>query len=241
MSPATAAADPMNRLYRFTVDQYHRMLEADLPLGKYDVELIRGLIVYKGRDRGGRPIPYRFTVEEYLRLIELGIFREGDKVELIRGEVVAKMTQGDPHGLAVENLYPLLLDLVRGTHTVRCQSPVVFPESAPEPDFVVCLPPARRGNTHPRPAHVFVVVEVADSSLPDDRGDRLQLYAEAGIPVYWIVNLVDRQVEVYADPVTPPGGEPRYQSQSNYTTGQQVPLVVAGTAVGSIPVDAILP
>ena len=151
------------------------------------------------------------------------------------------MTQGDPHGLAVENLNPLLLDLVRGRYSVRCQLPVVFPDSEPEPDFVVCLPAARRGNTHPRPEHVFVVIEVAVTSLHMDRTESAELFAGGGIPVYWIVNLVDRQIEVYTDPVTPPGGDPHYQTRTDYTTGQQVPLVISGQAVGTILVDAVLP
>jgi Uma2 family endonuclease len=67
------------------------------------------------------------------------------------------------------------------------------------------------------------------------------MYARVGIPVYWIVNLEDRQVEVYTDPVVPPNADPHYRTRTDYRPGQDVPLVVAGTQFGVIPVDAILP
>jgi Uma2 family endonuclease len=86
-----------------------------------------------------------------------------------------------------------------------------------------------------------MVGEVADTSLPTDRTIKLRAYARAGIPIYWVVNLVDRQVEVYTDPFTPPTGDPHYRTRTDYGPGQSVPLVVAGATVGSIPVDAVLP
>jgi Uma2 family endonuclease len=240
MSALAEATDPLARLHRFTVDQYERMLAAGLPVGKYGVVLLRGLLVYKERFREGHRVPYRFSVEEYHRLIELGILREDDPVELLNGEVVTKMPEGDPDGFAIERLNRRLNRVVPEEYCVRCQQPVIFPEDEPEPDFAICLPVERRENHAPRPEHVFLVLEVSESSLADDRTVKLRLYAAFGIPVYWIVNLVDRQIEVYTDPVKPPASEPRYQTQENFTAGQQVPLTIAGTVVGSIAVDAFL-
>jgi Uma2 family endonuclease len=225
--------------YRFTVDQYHRLYQHGIiPEG---VELIEGIISVKGHHRNGEPVPFRFSPDEYHRMIEAGILTEDDPVELIRGEVVATMPHGDPHGLAVEALTRRLVRQLPDEYSVRCQLPVVFPDSEPEPDFVICQPADRRGPSHPRPEHVYIVIEVADTSLHDDQTVRLKLYAEAGIPVYWIVNLEDRQVEVYTDPVTPPAGDPHYRTRTDYQPGQDVPLTVAGTPAGTVPVDALLP
>jgi Uma2 family endonuclease len=81
-----------------------------------------------------------------------------------------------------------------------------------------------------------LVVEVADSSLPNDRGRKQLIYARARIPIYWIINLIDRQVEVYTTPL--PDG---YQSRQDYTPGQDVPVVINGNEVGRIPVTELLP
>jgi Uma2 family endonuclease len=232
-------ATPARSVRRFTVEQYERMIRDGL-LGE-STELLEGIVAEKGRHRNGEPVPYRFDRGQYHRLIALGVLGEDDPVELIRGEVLTKMPHGDPHGTAVEKLNRRLARLLPDEYGLRCQLPVLMPDSEPEPDFAVCVPAERRGSTHPWPEEVFLVIEVADSSLADDRTTKLQLCAESGIAVYWIVNLIDRQVEVYTDPHTPSGGDPAYQSRLVYRPGQQVPLVVAGTVLGAIDVDAVLP
>src|SRR5262249_6102172 len=83
---------------------------------------------------------------------------------------------------------------------------------------------------------VALVVEVSDTTLPQDRGKKRSAYARARIPIYWIVNLVDRQVEVYSRP-----GKHGYASRQVFTSGQQVPIAIGGQQVGSIAVDVILP
>ena len=88
----------------------------------------------------------------------------------------------------------------------------------------------------PGPADVALLVEVAESSLGMDRGEKLRAYARAGIPVYWIVNLVDRQVEVYTDPVND-----RYAGRQDYRPGQAIPVLIDGQAVGDLAVDQLLP
>jgi Uma2 family endonuclease len=236
----TDLSDPPTRSsYQFSVDQYHRLHDAGLvPEG---CELIDGLIVVKGHcDENGDLIPFRFTAAEYRRMIALGILRDGDPVELFHGKVVRKMSQGDPHALAVEALNRLLVRGLPDDLSVRCQAPVSFPDSEPEPDFTVCLPPAVRGNTHPRPEHVRIVVEVADTSLREDRGPTLALYAGAGIPVYWVVNLVAGQIEVHTDPVRPRRGPPVYRRVDVYPHGESVPVVADGRAVMTVAVSDVL-
>ena len=225
-------------LYRFTVDQYHRLTEAGLiPEG---VELMEGIIGVKGDFRDGRLKPYRFDVDQYHRMIDLGILTERTKAELIDGEVVGKMPQGNPHGIAVERLDRRLHRLLPDDCAVRCQCPITLPNSEPEPDFAVCMTEEQRGTTHPRPEHLYLVVEVADSSLIDDREGRTVLYSRSTIPVYWIVNIPEGIIEVYTDPETPPDADPHYRTRTDYAAGQDVPVVVAGTVVGHIPVAAIL-
>ncbi len=96
------------------------------------------------------------------------------------------------------------------------------------------------GESHPGPSDVALVAEVTDSSLPRDRIVKKRVYAAAGIAVYWVVNLVDRQIEVYTDCTNPPP-EPDYARCGVYTLADNVPLVVDGRTVAEIPVRAILP
>jgi hypothetical protein len=227
-------------MYRFTVRQYHRLQEFGLvPEG---VELIEGLIVVKGHFRHGEPVPFRFDRVAYRRMLELGVLTEDDPVELIDGEVLAQMPQGDPHAVAIERLDRRFQRLLPDEYAVRCQCPVTLSDTnEPEPDLAVCVPAEERGGLHPRPDQLFVVIEVADSSLTDDRGRKGELYARFGIPVYWIVNLEERRIEVYSDPVSHPGSAPNYVTAQDYRSGQDVPVTINGIPVGVIPVDAVLP
>ena len=84
------------------------------------------------------------------------------------------------------------------------------------------------------------MVEVADVSLRRDRSIKKQVYARAGIPVYWIVNLPERRIEVYADP-TGPGENPDYRRHEDYAAGAEVPVLIEGRQVGRVPVAALLP
>ena len=112
----------------------------------------------------------------------------------------------------------------------------------PEPDLAVVIGPVGNNDDHhPNVDEIAMVIEVSDSTLTYDRGIKLRAYAGAAIPAYWIVNLVDRQVEVYGNPKPSRTGTPRFAKRSDYLPGQQVPVVFAGSTLGSIAVDAILP
>jgi Uma2 family endonuclease len=141
----------------------------------------------------------RWTRVEYDRLIEIGIFHPGDKVELLGGQLCVSEPQNNPHATAISlGLEALRKDLAAGWH-VRVQLPIALDdESEPEPDLAIVSGGPRDYLDHPsRPA---LVVEVADSSLALDREHKGSLYARARLPEYWIVNLVDRTLEVYRDP-----------------------------------------
>ena len=142
------------------------------------------------------------SVEEYDRMIALGQLTENDRVELIRGEIVEKMPIGDPHTGCVKFLNRRLGALLGDSAILGIQDPVGLADSEPEPDISVVKP--RQDcyrSAKPRPKDIFLIVEVADSSLDFDREIKGPLYAEASIREYWIVNLVDDCVEVHRDPI----------------------------------------
>jgi Uma2 family endonuclease len=181
------------------------------------------------------PDIYRITVDEYERMAGT---LEDDRVELVDGYLVTKMTQKPPHVWAVEATDDSLSALLPRGWFTREEKPVRIPAfDEPQPDLSVI-----RGTRddylarHPEPQDVALLVEVADSSLDRDQGQKLSAYARGRIPVYWIVNLVDRQVEVYSDPV---GGG--YASHTDFKLGQDLPVIIDGVEVGRIRVDDILP
>jgi len=184
---------------------------------------------------------YRFTVEQYHQMIVDGILNEYDDVELLDGVIVSKMSKGKHHDTVIEKLNRLLSRLLPIDVSHRCQCALTLSESEPEPDFVICTPPGARGGNHPTPADTFLVIEVADTSLHHDRTEKAGYYARAGIAVYWVVNLEDWQFEVYTSPVSPAGGNPHYQTRTDYRVGQDVPVPVAGTIIGQLPVAAAFP
>ncbi len=131
---------------------------------------------------------------------------------------------------------------------VRSQGTARLSESRPEPDVALARGDRRTfANRHPEPADFGLVVEVSDSSLARDEQDKTRIYARDSIPVYWVVNLVDRRVEVFTDPTGPdvPAGaadpDPHYRSRQDYPAGTSVPVTLDGVGVGAIPVDELLP
>lgn len=145
---------------------------------------------------------HRFTVSEYHRMAEAGILGEDSRVELIRGQIVDMAPVGAPHIGMVNRLTRILASLLAGRGLLSVQNPVRLDDgSEPEPDLAVLKP---RGDDYatagPTAADVLLLIEVADSSLDDDRGVKGALYAESGIADYWIVNLIDGVIEVHRQP-----------------------------------------
>jgi Uma2 family endonuclease len=183
----------------------------------------------------------RFTVEEYHQMIQSGVLKEDEPFELLEGWLIPKMTRNPPHDLAVALLEYELDRRLPGDWFRRGQSAVTTPDSEPEPDAAVVRGPRRRyAQQHPTPQDMTLVIEVADSSLQRDRTTKARLYARAGIPVYWIVNIPEMHVEVYTDP-SGPGDEPAYRQRRDYRLDDVLPLVIDGREVGTIPVRDLLP
>jgi Uma2 family endonuclease len=175
----------------------------------------------------------RWNRVEYDQLVELGVFR-GEPLELIGGQLVVAEPQGAYHVSAIGTADDALRAILPPGWMVRTQAPVSLDdESEPEPDLVV-VPgrPADYRATHPsRPA---LAVEVADSSLAFDRRHKGSLYARAGIRDYWIVNLVDRTLEVYRDPVPDPAAPYGWRYRAFTTLAP--PAVVVPLAFPSSPI-----
>lgn len=191
-----------------------------------------------------QPPPYpvcQFTVAGYHRIIQAGILTEEHQVELLEGWIVPKMPYNPPHDVTIDKAQDALRGELPIGWRLRVQSAITTGDSEPEPDFaIVPGPPERYLAHHPFPEDVAVLIEVADLSLDRDRNRKGPLYAKANIPIYWIINLIDSQVEVYSDP-TGPSDAPGYRQRQDFTPGSDVPLVLAGQVVGQVAVSALLP
>ena len=190
---------------------------------------------------GGMTYMRTFTLDEYHEMIRAGILDEGDPVELLEGYMVLKMPRSPEHDFAIRALDKRLHRLVPDTFTVSNQCAATLNNnSEPEPDFTV----ARGDETtyrahHPGPSDTAFVIEVSASSLSRDRGDKARIYARAGIPVYWVVNVVDKQIEVFTLP-SGPGESPAYAKQEVFAVGASVPVVLDGNTVGTVAVSDVM-
>lgn len=155
---------------------------------------------------------------EYDRMVDAGVFDEDERIELLRGVLVAMTRQGARHADCVAALTELLFRALPTAVQVRCQLPFAAGEySEPEPDVAV-YPRAARAGSHPDDA--LLVVEVSDSSLRKDRGLKSEIYAEAGVPEYWIVDLVHGVVEVRTEPA-----DGHYSRTVTRSRGERIALV----------------
>lgn len=183
----------------------------------------------------------RFTINEYHKLTEIGMLTEDDNLELIEGYLVHKMARNPPHDSCIQLLVDLITLQRPSGYCLRVQSAITLTESEPEPDLVIAKGNARSFTTHhPNPAEIALVIEVSESSLDGDRTDKVRIYSEAGIGCYWIVNLIDRQVEVFEQP-SGPTSSPTYAVQTIYTENSAVPLFIGGQHLNSISVADMLP
>jgi Uma2 family endonuclease len=193
---------------------------------------------------GAFPPPYpvrKFTVNEYHRLIQAGVLTEDDPVELLEGWIVPKMPRNPPHDGTIGVVQEVLRGQLPDGWFIRIQSAITLADSEPEPDLVVANgSPRQYMARHPGPQDVALAIEVADSSLDRDRHDKGRIYARAAIVIYWIINLVDGQVEVYTDP-TGSAPTPAYQQRRDYQPADLVPLVLAGQTVSQIAASELLP
>ena len=182
-----------------------------------------------------------WTREEYEQMIDAGILDENDRVELVAGEIIAVAPQKSLHATAVSLVLKAFLTAIQGAFYVRMQLPLALGgDSEPEPDIAVVVG-TERDYRDSHPSAAVLVVEVSDTSLVFDRTRKGSLYARAGIPEYWILNLQLQLLEVYRDfapdPAAPFGHA--YRQRLTFAAGHRVPLLMVPGA--EIAVADLLP
>jgi Uma2 family endonuclease len=179
------------------------------------------------------------TLEEYERMCEAEVFGEDAHIELIRGEIVDMAPPGPEHEDSVTFLNLFMVETLRRRALVWPQGNAIrLPgvESRPQPDLTILrwrddLYKGR--DNRPTAKDIILLIEVSQSSIKYDRGEKLALYAEAGIPEYWIVNIKRGVIEVYTEP-----SDAKYQSVKVAQRGETLQL--PGGLEGSIAVNEVL-
>ena len=158
-----------------------------------------------------------FTVQRYHAMIASGVIGPDDRVELLQGKIVPMSPVGRMHAACVLTFQEILYGRHLGKLTIRTQDPItILPLSEPEPDVVIArYDPDRYAGGHPAPEDIHLVIEVSDSTLEKDRDYKFHIYAAGQIAEYWIVNLVERQFEVY----TFPDADKGYSRKDVYVEG----------------------
>lgn len=232
-TPTDAGPQPL----RWTVPEFHRM--ADLGFFPHRAMLIRGelLETHHGVPTDPDPRPFRMTREQYYRLGELGFF-QNRRVELIRGKVVLMSPMKEPHVTGIVLTADRLREVFGPGFHIRPQVPLdLGPDMDPEPDVAVVPGSPRDYATTPTTA--VLVVEVADTSLFYDTTTKAGLYAEKGIPEYWVLDLTNRQLLVFRDPAPIAAGGAAYRTQLKLSSTDTVSPLVVPTA--TLAVAELLP
>lgn len=179
----------------------------------------------------------RMTIDQYEEMARLGVL-DDPRVELINGFLVRKMTKRPLHSSTVGVLAELLRDITPDGWHLRIEQPIRLPNyDEPEPDLAVTRgKPGDYRQQHPSAEDVALVIEISESSLRVDRGDKLRAYARGGIAQYWIVNLVDRRIEAHGSP-----GPDGYGSTMLHDPSSRVAVRVEGAEAGTIAVAEALP
>src|SRR5215813_8974693 len=176
----------------------------------------------------------RFTRAEYERLIELGIFQPDEEIELIGGELLVAEPQGAPHYTAIRRTAKALEAAFGRGWEVRTEGPIALDDdSEPEPDVAV-VPGKPEDYSRAHPSRPVLTVEVAESSLALDRQRKGSLYARAGLADYWVLNLIDRVLEVYRGPIvdsSAPFGWRYGQHDVLDATAHVTPLATPGATI----------
>jgi|SRR5579883_1051558 len=234
---------------RFTSAEYHRLIDAGI-LGPADhVEMLDGHIIYKA-DFVDLPtdtvfpewrLLRRWSSAEYHKMIDLGVLAGDEKLELLDGYLVLKMPMSKAHRGSLLRLASQLPSNLPGDWLLMTQCPISLDISDPEPDGAVIRGVISDYDARDVIAADFgIVIEVSDSTLELDRNTKGRLYARSGIPVYWIINVDDRQIEVYTNPDAT-ANPPAYATRTDYAIDAAVPLVLDGHQVAMIPVADLIP
>jgi Uma2 family endonuclease len=184
---------------------------------------------------------YQMTVAQYHAAVRAGIFGEDDDIELLEGLLVQKMPKKRPHVVALVKVSRAVEEVLPRGWSAQSQDPVTLDDGEPEPDLAVIRGrPEDYVDEHPGAKDIALLVEVSDTTLDRDRGIKLRSYARAGVPVYWIVNLNDRRVEVYSAPDAT-ASPPCYRACATANEGETLRAVIDGAVCGELRVGELLP
>jgi Uma2 family endonuclease len=183
--------------------------------------------------------PYLFCVDDFFRMVDLDFFPDDVRVGLWEGQVYEEMAKKHAHSFSWARLNAALMPILPRGWSLWAECTIaISPDKAPMPDMVIL-----RGDLEsyedrrPLATDVSLLVELADTSLKIDTGTKLVAYAKAGIPVYWVFNLREDVIFVYADPIP---GEGRYASMTTINRDGSLPLVLDGVPVAMIPASKVL-
>ena len=184
---------------------------------------------------------WRVSVAQYHAMIASGALTKDNPIELLQGWLVQKMPKKPKHSTITRILRKLLGELVLPGWYVDSQEPMTTADSEPEPDIMIVQGTEMDYlDHHPGPEDVALVIEISDAALNRDRTLKKQLYAAATVPVYWIVNLLDSQVEVYSQPFVGVAG-PDYNQRQTYTLAESAPVWIKTEHIGEISVAQLFP
>lgn len=187
------------------------------------------------------PFPVqRFSVEEYHRLIDAEVLPEDARVELLEGWISPKMTHKPLHDATIQIIRKRIQRVLPEDWDIRIQSAITTTDSEPEPDLAIVRGDERRYlKRHPGPKDIGLLIEVAESSLELDREQKGRLYARARVASYWIVNVIDRQVEVFSEATG--SAAAKYRACQICDGRDFVPLLLDGSTIAQIPARELLP
>jgi hypothetical protein len=235
-------------VYRLSVDQYDRMISPRILHDGDPLELLEGLLLHKWPARFGRSADsilvdelYPLSVEQFHEMFRLGILRDEDRLELLEGVIYKRTSILPPHTGTVIRLTDIIKPRLPVGWRYRQEQPVVLSDGEPMPDGAVATGTDEDNFCfHPLAKDVSLAIEVADTTLTRDRGPKCRSYARAGIACYWIVNLIDRQIEVHTHP-NPAAEPPVYSNMQIFKPGDSVPLTIAEQTIAQIQVVELLP
>ena len=181
------------------------------------------------------------TVDEYCQGLVQGEFGAAGSVELLEGHVVAKARRSLRHDGAVEKIREVLAKILPGGWHLQVAQAIVTPDSQPEPDVAIVADALdSRTSRPPRGEEIALIVEAADASLALDRRLKGRVYARAGILNYWVLNLIDSQLEVYSNP-SGPVQMPGFQEHRIYRGDDKLSLVIGLDDLGMVRVADMIP
>jgi Uma2 family endonuclease len=188
------------------------------------------------------PHPWTWTSEQYYKLGELGFF-QAKRVELIHGEIIAMSPIGWPHALATGLVVDVLSRIFAGGHWINEQKPFSVPNSIPgsEPQPDVVIVPGTRRNYKDHPTVAALIVEVSDTTLFYDTTTKAELYATAGVPEYWVLDLDGKRLLVFRDPVQLPKGLGASAYQTHFSLGSTETIAPLAVPNSNITVSELLP